>query len=70
MERLNISKQSIPADRDVNRWPHLNRIEIPEIENKGGRGSDYSLDATHLKLFGFSKRDVVIKVIQWVFDRY
>ena len=34
VERLNISEQSIPADRDVNRWPHLNRIEILELKSQ------------------------------------
>lgn len=34
MKRLNISEQSIPVDRDVNRWPHLNRIEILELKSQ------------------------------------
>ena len=34
VERLNISEQSIPRDQDVDRWPHLNGIELPEIDNK------------------------------------
>ena len=34
VQRLNISELSIPRDRDVDRWSHLQGIELPEIENK------------------------------------
>lgn len=34
MDRLNISECSIPRDHDVNEWPHLNGIELPEINSK------------------------------------
>lgn len=34
VERLNISELSIPRDQDVDRWSHLNGIELPEIDNK------------------------------------
>ena len=34
VERLNFSEQSIPRDQDVDRWPHLNGIELPVIDNK------------------------------------
>ena len=32
--RLNISELSIPRDRDVDKWPHLKGIELPEIDIK------------------------------------
>ena len=34
VERLNISELSIPRDRDVDKWPHLKGIELPEIDIK------------------------------------
>ena len=33
-ERLNISELSIPRDRDVDRWSHLQGLQFPEIDNK------------------------------------
>jgi len=34
VDRLNISECSIPRDHDVDEWPHLNVIELPEIDSK------------------------------------
>ena len=34
VDRLNISECSIPRDLDVNEWPQLNGIELPEIDSK------------------------------------
>ena len=34
VDRLNISECSIPRDHDVTKWPHLNGIELPEIDGK------------------------------------
>ena len=34
VERLNISELSIPRDQDVDKWSHLQGIELPEIDNK------------------------------------
>ena len=34
VECLNISELSIPREQDVNRWSHLNGIELPDIDNK------------------------------------
>ena len=34
VDRLNISECSIPRDHDVDEWPHLNGIELPEIDSK------------------------------------
>ena len=34
VDHLNISERSIPRDGDVDKWPHLSGIELPEIENK------------------------------------
>ena len=34
VNRLNISECSIPRDHDVDEWPHLNGIELPEIDSK------------------------------------
>ena len=34
VDRLNISDCSIPRDHDVDEWPHLNGIELPEIDSR------------------------------------
>ncbi|KAK2552838.1 hypothetical protein P5673_026007 [Acropora cervicornis] len=34
VDRLNISECSIPKDHDVYEWPHLNGIELSEIDSK------------------------------------
>ena len=34
VDHLNISECSIPRDHDVDKWPHLNGIDLPEIDNK------------------------------------
>ena len=58
VDRLPISKRDIPAEEDIDRWPHPRGIEFPRLDGDGKAVGILIGKMTFLRRFGSLKRDV------------
>jgi len=57
VDRLPISKRSVPSDKDVSQWPHLKGIKFPRLDGEE-KAVNILIEMMCLKRIRSMKRDV------------